>query len=449
MFAVINPRRGVLAIVTAVMVLAGGADRAAGEGATAVAPPPIGPGAAALVPEAAPSLEPAAIGAPSTFVPVTPERIVDTRSALGGTQGPIGAEATIDFAVTNVGGVPAGATSVVLNVTAVNPQTTGFLTVFPTGAARPDASNLNFFGGKTVANLVIARVGAGGKVSVYNFGGGVDVLFDVTGYFVAGTTAGRFFPLPPFRIHDSRRNPSPSGAVAPLGPGGVLPLVANNQIPAAHFSAVLVNVTVTNTTGGGYLTLYPTGSSLPTSSNVNFAAGQTVANAVIVKIGPAPNNGAGINIFNAFGTTDVVVDLLGVFDDGVTPLGVTSPTAFRALEQPERIFSTRVSGGPFGPAQVRTANVAGAGGAPAGARAVVLNATVAATTAPSYLSVWPAGLLRPNDGSSVNWAAGDTVPNFVGVALPFAGPTAGQLSLYNDAGSAEVLLDVSGYFYPV
>ena len=429
-------RRIALAIGMIAALLAGGGEPASG--ATAVS--------------AAPVIAPAAIGAPSTFIPVQPARIVDTRSGLGGTQGPVLGEATVDFQVIGLGGVPAAATSVVLNVTAVNPETSGFFTVFPTGAPRPDASNLNFVGAKTVANLVIARVGAGGKVSVYNYGGRADVLFDVTGYFVAGTTAGRFFPLPPLRIFDSRRNPSLNGTVAPIGHGGVLSLVANNQHPAtSHYAAALVNITATNASAGGYLTVYPFGDPLPASSNLNFKAGQTVANAVIVKLGPAPPNGAAVNIFNAFGSTDVVVDLLGVFDDGITPIGisgVTGPTAFRALDQPERIFSTRVTGGLFGPRETRVANVAGARGAPAGARAVVLNATVAATTEASFLSMWPAGLLPP-PVSSLNWGPGETVPNFVGVALPFFGATTGQLAIYNDAGSTDVLLDVSGYFYPV
>jgi hypothetical protein len=380
---------------------------------------------------------------------LAPARIVDTRSAIGGTQGPINGEATVDFPVIGVGNVPAEATSVVLNVTAVDPQTSGFFTVFPTGATRPDASNLNFVSGKTVANLVIAKIGTGGKVSLYNFGGRAHVLFDVTGYFVNGTGAGRFFPLNPNRAFDTRINPRVGGPVIPIGQAGLLTLTLNNQVPTvSHVAAVLVNITATNATADGYFTVFPSGDTLPPSSNLNFKAGQTVANAVIVKLGPTSSNGSAINIFNAFGSTDAIIDLLGVFDDGTTPTGAPTPTAFHALDQPERVFNTRVTGGPLGPKETRFANVSGAGGAPAGAFGVVLNATVTATTAGSFLSIWPAGLTRPTV-SSLNWGPGDTVPNFVGVGLAAGGGAPGQLALYNDAGSTDVLIDVTGYFYPV
>jgi hypothetical protein len=394
-------------------------------------------------------LAPAAIGDPSTLVSLAPDRIVDTRQALGGIQGPIAGDVTVDFQVIGVGGVPVEATSVVLNVTAVNPEAQGFFTVFPTGTARPDASNLNFSAGKTVANLVIARIGTGGKVSLYNFGGRADVLFDVTGYFVNGTAAGRFYALIPNRSLDTRINPSTTGAITPVAPGGTATLTLRNQTPTdSHFSAVLVNVTATNATSEGYFTVYPAGSTRPTSSNLNFKAGQTVANAVIAKLGPTAAGGSAITVFNAFGSTDLIIDVFGYFDDGTTPAGASSPSAFRALDQPARVYNTRLGAGPFAGKETRIVNVAGAGGAPAGAVGVVLNATATATTAGSYLSIWRSGLGQP-PVSSLNWGPDDTVPNFVGVSVAPSGGTAGQLSIYNDAGSADVLLDVTGYFYPV
>ena len=76
------------------------------------------------------------------------------------------------------------------------------------------------------------------------------------------------------------------------------------------------------------------------------------------------------------------------------------------------------------------------------------NATATATTSSSFLTIWPPVLVQPTV-SSLNWSAGDTVPNFVGVFMPSGGPTAGQVAIYNDAGAADLLLDVTGYFYPV
>ena len=86
--------------------------------------------------------------------------------------------------MTGRGGVPAsGAAAVVVNVTAVEPTAGGFLTVHPAGEARPNASNLNFVRGQTIANLVVAKVGADGEVSIYNAAGSTHVIADVAGWF--------------------------------------------------------------------------------------------------------------------------------------------------------------------------------------------------------------------------------------------------------------------------
>ena len=87
--------------------------------------------------------------------------------------------------VVGIGPVPAeGVVAVILNVTAVQPSAAGFLTVFPAGQERPVASSLNFVASQTVANLVLAKVGASGSVSFYNSAGTTDLVVDVVGYSV-------------------------------------------------------------------------------------------------------------------------------------------------------------------------------------------------------------------------------------------------------------------------
>ena len=81
-----------------------------------------------------------------------------------------------------VGGVPAGARAVILNVTAADTTSWGWLTVWPSGQARPSASNLNWPGGRNVPNMVIVGVGGDGTVSIYNDLGNANVLVDVFGY---------------------------------------------------------------------------------------------------------------------------------------------------------------------------------------------------------------------------------------------------------------------------
>jgi hypothetical protein len=123
---------------------------------------------------------PAASG---NYTPVAPTRILDTRSGVGAPAAKVGSGATLDFTVAGVGGVPANATAVVVNLTVTQPSAQTFVTAYPAGETRPTASNLNVVGGQTRPNLVVARVGAGGRVSLYNFNGDTHLVADVVGWF--------------------------------------------------------------------------------------------------------------------------------------------------------------------------------------------------------------------------------------------------------------------------
>ncbi len=118
------------------------------------------------------------------FHSVSPARVLDTRTGNGGLSRPVAADETIDVQVAGRGGVPSsGVSAVVLNVTVTEPTAVGHLTVFPSGTAMPLASNLNFVAGQTVPNLVVAKVGAGGKVSLFNSRSSTHVVFDVAGWY--------------------------------------------------------------------------------------------------------------------------------------------------------------------------------------------------------------------------------------------------------------------------
>jgi hypothetical protein len=88
-------------------------------------------------------------------------------------------------------------------------------------------------------------------------------------------------------------------------------------------------------------------------------------------------------------------------------------------------------------------HVTGNGGVPATASGVVANVTVTTTSAPSYLTVYPATSYRPL-ASDLNWAPGTTVPNLVVAELG----TNGSLGIYNANGSTDVIVDVAGWFTP-
>lgn len=144
------------------------------------------------------------------FVPLVPYRTLDTRNGIGATQAPVAAGGKVVLTVAGVGGsggVPAtGVAAVVLNVTVTAPTTAGSITVYPDGPSRPTASNVNFVKGQTVPNLVVAKV-ANGKIDLYNGSTGtVQLIADITGYYLGGTATapGTFVPLAPQRALDTR-----------------------------------------------------------------------------------------------------------------------------------------------------------------------------------------------------------------------------------------------------
>jgi hypothetical protein len=120
----------------------------------------------------------------STYEPVPPSRIVDTRNGTGTPAASLAGGETRTITVAGVGGVPgSGISGVVVNVTAVAPTAGSFLTVYPTGVSQPVASNLNFGPGQNIPNLVFVKVGPGGAINLYNDKGHVDVIFDVVGWY--------------------------------------------------------------------------------------------------------------------------------------------------------------------------------------------------------------------------------------------------------------------------
>lgn len=192
--------------------------------------------------------------------------------------------------ITGQGGVPvSGVSAVAVNVTVTQPTGSGFLTIYPTGSARPIAANLNFTPAKTVPNLVVVKVGTGGKIDMFNSNGLTHVVYDVAGYFTDSPTGGdgRFEPLVPARILDTRLGVG--GSSVRLGPGASLDLQVTGQggVPAVGAEAVVLNVAVTNTTAQSFLSVFPTGEALPNAANLNWLGGDTVSNRVIAKLGTA------------------------------------------------------------------------------------------------------------------------------------------------------------------
>lgn len=375
------------------------------------------------------------------FHPLAPARIYDTRNGAGA----LGPSSSRIVQVTGQGGVPEGATAVVLNATVTDTTAASYLTVYPSGGTPPTASNLNWTKGETVPNLVEVGLSTNGQVSLFNAAGSTDVILDVSGYVAAAVPKagpdGFFNPLPPSRVLDTRNGIG--SRVSHLSGGGQIDVQITGQggVPAGGVAAVVLNVTVTNTTAPSYLTVFPTAGTPPLVSNLNFTGGQTVPNRVVVKVGA----GGQVSFFNAAGNADVVADVGGWFSDASA--GGTG-AGFNPLP-PTRVLDTRNGIGGFNgllgqaPIALALAQVAGipAMSSATPPTAVVLNVTVADPNAPSYLSLWPSGAAQPT-ASDLNFVPGQTVPNLVVVKVG----ADGKVSIFNAAGGTHVIVDVVGWY---
>jgi hypothetical protein len=288
---------------------------------------------------------------------------------------------------------------------------------------------------------VIVKVGGNGLVSLFNSGGQTDLIADVVGYFGTTTT---LTAMTPARLLDTRSigttidGQFQGGGAMSAADRLNLTVAGRAGIPASGVGAAILNVTATDPTAPGYLTVWPSTSAQPLASNLNFVAGLTVPNLVIGKLG---TNGQ-VALFNSAGQTDVIADVEGWFP---------ASSELTALV-PARLMDTRpgattvdgmfAGGGALSAGGSVNLTVLNRGGVPAsGVGAVVLNVTVAGATAPGYITAWPAGAAQPL-ASNLNFVAGQIVPNLVIASVG----SSGQVSLFNSAGSTQLVVDVVGWF---
>ncbi|WP_406513056.1 PKD domain-containing protein [Streptomyces sp. NBC_00161] len=377
----------------------------------------------------------------SNYTPYGPTRLLDTRNGTGAPAGKVAAYSSAHLKIGGNGGIPAGVTAVVLNVTATNTTSGGHVTAFADGGEKPKTSNVNFATGQTVPNLVIVPVGENGYVNLYNGGWeSVDLVADVAGYFTHTASSG-YTPMSPIRFVDTRSGLGTAKGQVP-GQGTFSTGINGVNGVSAGATAVALNVTVTNPKGSGHLTVHPSGQQAPTASNVNFTTGQTVANSVIVPVGPDGK----ISVRNGgWDPADVIVDVVGYYSP-------YSANAYLPV-QPFRLLDTREW--VYGPLGGRGyVHMPLASGYPH-TKGFVLNTTVTNTRDTGFLSVapdpntkedyenhtntWPA---TPTS-STLNWTYGDTVPNLVQTST---GST-GVIDYWNQSdGDIDLVVDLFGVY---
>jgi hypothetical protein len=388
----------------------------------------------------------------STYTAISPTRVLDTRS--GGAANRLTSSVARTFQVTG-GPIPNNAVAVTGNVTVTQQTAAGFVSVMPRPTNSPSTSTLNFPLGDTRANNITLPLGPGGKLSaVYKSGTGqrTHLVVDITGYFTAGIAAAQYATVTPARILDTRIGVGLGGkfhnavprAFQVLGAGGV-----PNDLSVV---AITANITVTQQSSGGFVSLTPTSVVTPTTSNINFPIGDNRANGATIPL-DAGEAGMVWAVFRgtSTATTHLIVDVTGYYRTGVAGL------KFFPLN-PGRIMDTRgapLSGlnGAFTgtttcPSGVRTLDTAGHQGIPletAGAAAITGNLTVTRATKAGFVSIRK-NLADCPETSTINFPAGDTRAN--GTTVPMS--DAGDLRFrYNSAaGTAHLILDISGYFAP-
>ncbi len=217
--------------------------------------------------------------APSTFVPIVPCRLADTRgdSPVGNRATPLTGGEEAAFQVTGSNGqcaIPPTATGIAANITFDRPTTAGYLTVFPADAPRPGTSNLNWTpDSPPTPNQVTVKLSVAGAIKAYNSSGEIDLIIDLVGYYQpAGTATSGGGPTGPA---------GPAGAVGPSGPVGPRGTSSWDTIPSGQTvtgsQAWLFTAPVAGSVFG-YTTSLPAGAPVSlTDTTINFSAGEALA----------------------------------------------------------------------------------------------------------------------------------------------------------------------------
>ena len=324
---------------------------------------------------------------------MAPARLLDSRvgsptvDGLFAGIGSRGAGTILELQVAGRAGVPSDAATASLNVTVTEADAPGSSPSIPAADRCRRRATSTTQPGDTIPNAVITQIGAGGKVCLFTYGA-THLIADINGYFPttqhvpcdgAGAVAGQSG-----RLADGRRSVRRD---RPRGAGTILELqVAGRAGVPSDAATASLNVTVTEAAGPRFVTVYPCGQPVPTASNLNYAPGDTIPNAVITQIGA----GGKVCLFT-YGATQLIADINGYF-----PTTSTLTTRWRrrgcwtvgpVSDRRRSVRRDRLAWRRHGP----ELQVAGRAGVPADAATASLNVTVTEAQAPGFVTVYPCG----------------------------------------------------------
>jgi hypothetical protein len=249
----------------------------------------------------------------ATFTATGPTRLLDSRSGTGGFSTPFVSGTPRTIQLGGRSGIPADALAVTGNLTVTGQTAGGYVSMTTDATSRPAVSTINLPVGDTRANGLTIRLDTIGRASLVYIGGdpGVDtahLIFDVTGYYRAGTAGLHFYPVVPRRIFDTRANNAPA---LDAGVARAIPVLGPGTIPD-DVVAVATNVTVVGPTAAGYLSITTLYTTNPATSTINFPVADIRANNTLNSLDPTGRMRAIYKASNG-STTHLVVDLAGYF----------------------------------------------------------------------------------------------------------------------------------------
>ncbi len=380
------------------------------------------------------------------FVPVTPTRILDTRTGLGAPKEPLIANELLDVQVAGVAGLPtSGVGSIVGELTVTSPTASGNPVVSPSG--QPYTSeDLTFTTGQTLTNQVIVPVSSSGQVSIWNRSAGTaNYALDVFGYFASDANGdpaadpGAFVPLGLQRILDTR-----TGLGAPQLPVAAhksitLKVTGVGGVPAANVSAVVLNVTVSQQPKRGSLSIYPWSSGMPTGyTNLSFDPARTTTAMVTETMNPSGQvillnrSGAGVHL---------IADVVGYYLGGsASAAGMYVPMNMNSVLNTLRGSNSPL--GPLAPGESFAAALWDEPVRPSDIGALILTVSATDPTAHGSVTLSPAG---PSAGATavLSFHANGTVINQATVGV---GANAAAQFFNESSGTVQIAAQVQGYY---
>jgi hypothetical protein len=380
------------------------------------------------------------VGWGTTYNAISPLRVLDSRTKVG-VSGGFAANAPRTFQVAGTGTIPDDAVAITGNLTVTGQSAGGYVSLTSAPTSTPSTSTLNMPVGDTRANNVTILLSNTGTLSaVYKAGAGkaAHLLLDVTGYFVRGGDGAGYQTIPPTRFLDTRSGAGLTGRFT-SGTPRRLDVAGLHGVPAGAVS-VTANLTVVGQSAGGYVSITPTSQTSPSSSTLNFPAGDVRANGLTAKL-----QGGDLWLVyksSAGATTDLLLDITGYYVEDGSGLRFFPLVAGRIMDTRGSAYNL---GGQFlrsgFPRILPTDEHLGV---LKGARAVTGNLTVVGQTGAGYVSGTPVKDESP-DTSTINFPRGDVRAN--GITVPLNG-SGDQWFVYKSSSgtTTNLILGVTGYF---